>query len=452
VLKGAGIHGGPNREVIHVDASTVLVGGEPRDPATLPPVQCLICYETEHEYSALGCGHAFCNECYTTFLSHKIADEGYNCIFGTCPDVKVRLSRAILACSVVVMPSSHPPHLPLARFDARFLPRAQCSLVVSERLAHSLPLSREKRVLFDRALRLERSYVDDNPNLKWCTAADCSCAIRARKGQIGVKCSCGNRFCFTCNQEDHRPATCEELQLWQVKCRDKKNSVLPHFCTHGCCSADCLRPLSRPYFFDQGNRRTSSRYSSPTLTFPRFGIQLWQVKCRDDSETYNWLMSNTKACPKCSTSIEKNGGCNHMTCKNTSCKFEFCWVCLGPWKDHSGSYYSCNRYDPDKDKSNPEANKKDSSRAALERYLHYYTRYTNHLNSLKFEMEAKQKMEEKIKQMELQGDKIWMDCNYLNEANEALYECRYALQFTCATRPQPQLGWFARRARTPSSP
>ena len=61
------------------------------------------------------------------------------------------------------------------------------------------------------------------------------------------------------------------------------------------------------------------------------------VKCRDDSETYNWLMSNTKACPKCATSIEKNGGCNHMTCKNSSCKFEFCWVCLGPWKDHSGS-------------------------------------------------------------------------------------------------------------------
>ena len=33
-----------------------------------------------------------------------------------------------------------------------------------------------------------------------------------------------------------------------------------------------------------------------------------------------------------------------MTCKNTSCKFEFCWVCLGSWKDHAGSYYACNRY------------------------------------------------------------------------------------------------------------
>ena len=31
---------------------------------------------------------------------------------------------------------------------------------------------------------------------------------------------------------------------------------------------------------------------------------------------------------------------------------EFCWVCGGPWKDHNGSYYNCNKYDPDKDKAN----------------------------------------------------------------------------------------------------
>ena len=45
-------------------------------------------------------------------------------------------------------------------------------------------------------------------------------------------------------------------------------------------------------------------------------------------------------------------------------------------------------------------------------------------------MEAKQKMEAKIKEMETLGENTWMDCLYLNEANEALHECRYALQFT----------------------
>ena len=32
-----------------------------------------------------------------------------------------------------------------------------------------------------------------------------------------------------------------------------------------------------------------------------------------------------KICPKCFSKIEKNEGCNHMTCSR--CKHEFCWVC-----------------------------------------------------------------------------------------------------------------------------
>lgn len=119
-----------------------------------------------------------------------------------------------------------------------------------------------------------------------------------------------------------------------------------------------------------------------------------------------------------------------VTCKNTSCKYEFCWVCMGPWKEHSGSFYNCNKFDPEKDKDTESSKKKDTSRAALERYLHYYTRYTNHHNSLKMETEAKVKTEEKIREMEKLGDNTWMDCLYLNEANEALHDCRYALKFT----------------------
>lgn len=160
-----------------------------------------------------------------------------------------------------------------------------------------------------------------------------------------------------------------------------------------------------------------------------------------------------------------------MTCRNGACKHEFCWVCCGPWKDHSGSFYACNKYDPEKDEDNPDKEKKDSSRAALERYLHYYTRFTNHDNSLKLETEAKLKMENKVKEMEALGTNEWIDCQvlplicrpsqlrvvvsrrrvlrvrcyaqpacvlhrfrfcvqYLKEANEALHECRYALKFT----------------------
>lgn len=36
-----------------------------------------------------------------------------------------------------------------------------------------------------------------------------------------------------------------------------------------------------------------------------------------------------KKCPKCDEYIEKNGGCDHMTCR---CKFEFYWTTLKPYR------------------------------------------------------------------------------------------------------------------------
>lgn len=72
-----------------------------------------------------------------------------------------------------------------------------------------------------------------------------------------------------------------------------------------------------------------------------------------------------------------------MTCKNVACKMEFCWMCLGPWEPHGSSWYSCNRYDDTLAKQARDAQER--SRAALQRYLHYYNRYMNHQQSLKLE-------------------------------------------------------------------
>ena len=37
-----------------------------------------------------------------------------------------------------------------------------------------------------------------------------------------------------------------------------------------------------------------------------------------------------KKCPRCHIYTEKNEGCNHMTC--SSCKYQWCWLCLGQYK------------------------------------------------------------------------------------------------------------------------
>nr|CAG4709955.1 unnamed protein product [Naegleria fowleri] len=50
------------------------------------------------------------------------------------------------------------------------------------------------------------------------------------------------------------------------------------------------------------------------------------VSCDYEEKLFKqYLDSFTKKCPKCSTPIEKNGGCNHMTCR--ACLNHFCWVC-----------------------------------------------------------------------------------------------------------------------------
>ncbi len=43
---------------------------------------------------------------------------------------------------------------------------------------------------------------------------------------------------------------------------------------------------------------------------------------------------NVKNCPKCRARIEKDGGCNHMTCQ--TCNHEWCWICNGRY--YSGHY------------------------------------------------------------------------------------------------------------------
>ncbi|CAD5206662.1 unnamed protein product [Bursaphelenchus okinawaensis] len=213
------------------------------------------------------------------------------------------------------------------------------------------------------------SFVQSNFKLKWCPALDCGHAVKVPHAECRpIKCSCSMVFCFQCSQQWHDPVSCDMLKLWLKK-------------------------------------------------------------CSDDSETSNWLNANTKDCPKCKVTIEKDGGCNHMTCKNVSCRFEFCWTCLGPWKPHGSGWYACNRFDDTESKKAQDAQQK--SRAALQRYLHYYNRFVNHQNSLKLENKLYNQVQEKMLQMQQRGFS-WIETQFLKKAVDVLSECRRTLMYTYA--------------------
>lgn len=59
-------------------------------------------------------------------------------------------------------------------------------------------------------------------------------------------------------------------------------------------------------------------------------------EAQENQANGEWKQAHTKQCPQCKIAIEKNDGCNHMTCKQ--CSYEFCWICLERYPCPRGSY------------------------------------------------------------------------------------------------------------------
>lgn len=246
-------------------------------------------------------------------------------------------------------------------------PQVGCPIVVDDERALSWISSEKVRKRY-RHLMIN-SFVECHSLLRWCPGPNCGRVVMAQHSDVlQIKCTCGMVFCFGCGHEWHEPVNCRLLKLWLKK-------------------------------------------------------------CSDDSETGNWIVANTKECPKCQAVIEKDGGCNHMTCKNAACKMEFCWVCLGPWEPHGSSWYSCNRFDDSQAKLARDAQEK--SRATLQRYLHYYNRYMNHQQSLKLEHKLYAVVKSKMEALQ-QAGMSWIEVQFLRKAVDVLSECRRTLMYSYA--------------------
>eukprot|EP01080_Neovahlkampfia_damariscottae_P005380 gene5380-9187_t len=295
--------------------------------------ECGCCYDdfTGIDMYSLNCDHFLCKKCWKSFLTVSI-NNGPSCLHTKCPYPK-------------------------------------CNNVVDESLISEL-VDKEIKIKFTKYL--SRSFVDDNPRIKWCPAPDCGRAVYCPEStENDVLCSCGNSFCFKCNNESHAPASCDNLREWSIK-------------------------------------------------------------EKDESETANWLTANTKVCPKCKRQIEKNGGCNHMTC--TLCKYEFCWVCNDEWTAHgasTGGYYKCNKYQAEEIDKKYKNIEKDNAREAIEKYIHYFKRYANHSQSQKFEKVLRDKTEERMKELQIKNKySSWIDVDYVQKGVDQLIECRNSLKYT----------------------
>ena len=250
-------------------------------------------------------------------------------------------------------------------------PEQECATSVPLKLWEQL-LDQER---FERLRRFRlENFVTSSKDLRWCPGAGCDKIVRSGAACTSVKCTvanggCGAAFCVRCGEEAHQPAGCPALAEWAEK-------------------------------------------------------------CQNESETANWILANTKRCPKCQTRIEKNQGCNHMSC--SQCKYEFCWMCMGDWAEHgatTGGYYKCNKYDPSKAEG---ADDDDQARAKreLDRYLHYYKRYHGHDQAMAFATKQLEATERRMVELQESTQGSWIDVQFLKAANEMVIECRRVLKNT----------------------
>ena len=82
------------------------------------------------------------------------------------------------------------------------------------------------------------------------------------------------------------------------------------------------------------------------------GRPLHENECYHDEKEFKDYLSNEKIkkCPKCGFLIKKNRGCNHMTCGNPICRYEFCWLCMKEAVPNHFDYGPCagkQFFDPD---------------------------------------------------------------------------------------------------------
>lgn len=221
-----------------------------------------------------------------------------------------------------------------------------------------------------------------------------------------------HRFCFSCLKDPHWPASCTDVSKWLNRLIDEKKEI-------------------RSSLYEVSD--------SPT---------------NEDIAQQMWLRANTRPCPKCKAPIEKDEGCNHMTCTNRRCKHEFCWICRQPWRLHgkrTGGFFRCNKWQEDEASDNAEA-KSDpdldtgtaqfsayaarQASATMAHFLHYFNRYTAHLESSDLERNMADNVctrlapviEASLLSIETDVMPLWDGLYFIHAAFVELLECRSVLK------------------------
>jgi ariadne-1 len=327
-------------------------------------------YDNTEKYLQM-CGIAQSDEAKKLLLKDKVKSGNTSCL--VCMDDKTTCSEFIaLECGHGFCDYCFTEHIKSHLEDnlrAVYIscPQRHCNLIIPESLALRLLEKNSKENDLTKYKKcIQKNFTDLNSNIKWCPNKGCSCCVRCDSASNKeIDCVCGHTFCFKCHKEGHRPCPCDMVDIW-----DKKNT--------------------------------------------------------SESENIKWITANTKPCPNCKKHIEKNQGCDHMTCRKQAggCGYEFCWVCMGDWKNHKG----CNKFDYDKQISLQSDRAK--LKHELERYIHYFNRYMNHSKALGLALRMRNAIEYSIYHFNVLKNISLPDLTFLREGVETIIRSRRLLKYS----------------------
>lgn len=147
------------------------------------------------------------------------------------------------------------------------------------------------------------AYLDSQEDLTYCPRLQCQRPVVLDPGLSMAQCAnCYFVFCLYCRMVYHGVQPCRLKPGEQRAIRDEYLSATP-----------------------AGKQAMEKRYGKRTLQL-----------LVDESLTQDWMQENSKKCPHCSISIEKQDGCNKMTCWR--CGTYFCWICMKALRSSGNPY------------------------------------------------------------------------------------------------------------------
>ncbi|XP_056587312.1 E3 ubiquitin-protein ligase RNF14-like isoform X2 [Triplophysa dalaica] len=187
-------------------------------------------------------------------------------------------------------------------------PEPECTSIATPAQVKLL-VGEEEFARYDRLLL--QSSLDRMEDVVYCPRKSCCTPVMVEhESTMGICPSCRYAFCTLCKRGYHALSQC-------------------------IATAEEIKHLREEYLAASEIRKK--------FLEKRFGKHVIQREVENYFSS-EWLKDNSKKCPNCGTHVQKDKGCNRMTC--TSCWKNFCWVCFTVLSDN-------NPYDHFSDQKSP---------------------------------------------------------------------------------------------------